>query len=62
LAVLTVCVGCWVAEERDSGQKIFGGDVGANLAGRRGGVEQVAEDGSESLEEVAGQGVEGGVA
>jgi hypothetical protein len=51
-----------LGDRGDGGQQVFGADVGANLARGRGGVEQVAEDGSESLEEVAGQGVEGGVA
>ena len=33
LAVFRICIGCWMTEKRDSGQKILGGDTGTDVAG-----------------------------
>ncbi len=51
-----------MAEECDGGQQVPGADIGANLAGGRSGIEQVAKDGPKPLPEVAGKGVERRVA
>ena len=50
------------AQQGDGAQQVSGADVGTDFTGRCRGVEQRAEGGFESLEEVAGQGVERRVA
>ena len=51
-----------MTEERDGGQQVFGADVGTDVAGCGGGVDELVENGSQPFPEVAGKGVERRVA